>query len=136
MVWQGDLFILCGSSGSFATSQPHDMIRVEQMSNIHFILELHYLTLTITTMVIPQNAWLMVKLNSQCTWWWECLSPDFILMSNYNNKTIDTKLVAIFPWVRCRGVNSSLIENSWVSLIFLHVTMFTLLLLSCISWVT
>ena len=29
------------------------MIRVEQMSNIHFILELPYMTLAIKTMVIP-----------------------------------------------------------------------------------
>ena len=27
-----------------------------------------------------QKAWLMVKLNTRYTWWWDCLCPDFIII--------------------------------------------------------
>ena len=40
------------------------MVENEQLSNICFILELHYLMLAVKAMVISQNAWLMVKLNT------------------------------------------------------------------------
>ena len=117
-------------------THPHGIVWGEQMSNIHFILELQYLTLAIKIMVIPPQC--MVNDDVKYSSWWDCLSPEFILMNNYSNKIIDTKLVAIFPRVTCTSVNSSLIENNscvLYSLIFLYVTMSTLLLLLCTLWV-
>lgn len=69
-------------------------------------------------MVNPQNASLTGKLNTQYTWWWDCV------VYSHN-----PKLVAI-PW-SVRSVNSFLIEpNSWVLSLFLHVTMFALSFIS------